>query len=140
MARTKKAKKTNRDHYGLPIYESPDGHEYAVGTQAEAHEAAKQNAKESLWAFRASYIIGFLPIDGRAAEVAEKGIETMQEKLSEDAQPIIELLLGDKLDRFLDRAVRDDGAGHFLNGYDGEEYDSDDIDGLPKGKLAFRVD
>jgi hypothetical protein len=133
-----RAKKLKYDHYGLAMYETEDG-EFAVGTDAQADKAARDAAYDSLWAFRASYIVGYLPIDGRAATAAEKAITKVQEDLCEDAGPIIELLLGDKLESFLQQAVNDDGRGHFLAGYDFEEVDSDSIKGLPKGKVAFRT-
>lgn len=131
--------KRSWDHYGLPVYVADDGNEYAVGTDKQATKAALEAAYQSLWAFRSSYIISHLNISGRAADVAEKALEKMQGELSEDAGPIIELLLGSKLKRFLRDAVDTDGRGHFLNGWDSEEYDSDDIPGLPSGKYAYRI-
>ena len=130
--------KKNYDVYGLAVYVADDGNEYAVGTDKQANKAAYEAAYQSLWAFRPSYILGHLPISGRAAELAEIALENMQSNLSEDAAPIIELLLGKKLRSFLVDAIDADGRGHFLNQYDGEEYDSDDIPGLPRGKFAYR--
>lgn len=130
------ATKKSYDHYGLAIYETEEG-EFAVGTHAQAMKAARANILDSLWAFNSDFIARFAGLDDRAAAAVRK----MQEDMSEDANEIVKRLIGGpgKLNKFVAEAIRADGLGHFLSGYDGEERRSDDIEGLPKGKLAFRI-
>ncbi len=128
--------KLSYDHYGLPIYEADDGHEYAVGTHAQATKAAKVNILDSLWAFNADFIARFADLDDETA----KGLRKMQEEMSENANPLVRRIIGEKnLTKFVSEAISADGLGHFLSPYDGQERDSGDIPGLPKGKLAFRT-
>jgi hypothetical protein len=130
------AERLSYDHYGLPIFKADDGHEYAVGTLAQANRAAKADILDSLWAFNSDFIARFAGLDDRAASAVRK----MQEEMSEDANEIVRRLIGEKnLNRFVREAIAADGLGHFLSPYDGQERDSSDIPGLPKGKLAFRV-
>jgi hypothetical protein len=92
--------------------------EYYVLTDKEAKKMAEDDARDSLWAFTASYICNYIGItDTRQIDAIEK----MQEKLCEDAGPIIERLLGADLEHFIRNAVAEDGRGHFIASYDGEE-------------------
>lgn len=113
-----------------------DGEEYAVAdTDEEADTAAVLAAGSMLWAFRSSFIAGFLNLSDDQA----KAIGFMQEKLCEDADAIIALLLGTRLDEFLADAIGLDGRGHFLSGYDGEEIDGEEISPAFKGKYLYRT-
>ena len=128
--------KTDREHWGLPVV-IVDDTEYAVADNDEqAQKAAIEAARDSLWAFQSSYIASELGLLVRHAEAIAK----MQEKLCEDAQPIIELLLGDKADAFLAGAVDTDGRGHFLSPYDSGERDGEDVTPALEGKLLYRLD
>jgi len=130
------AKKLTYDYYGLPIYETEDRHEYAVGTDAQATKAAREYILDSLWAFRTEFIVSAAKLDDKAI----KSIRDMQEKMSEDANPLIRRLIGEQnLSRFVREAISADGRGHFLASYDGHEQRSNDIEGLPRGKIAFRI-
>jgi hypothetical protein len=90
--------------------------EYLVLTDWEADEMAKEQILDSLWAFNASFIVAHAK-DGIDCE---ETIQLVQEKLCEDATPLIRALLKDE-DRFIQDAIAADGRGHFLSGYDGEE-------------------
>jgi len=130
------AKKLSYDHWGLAVYETEDGREWAVGTESQANKAAKENVLESLWAFRTDYIARAVGL----TDQEERGLQAMQEKLSEDANAIVRRIIGERnLDRFVRYAIDSDGRGHFLSPYDGEEHSSDEIEGLPRGKLAYRI-
>lgn len=123
------------EHYGLRVVKV-DGEEYAVAdTDAQAETAAIEAARSSLWAFNASFIGSFLGLSDDQA----KAIGVMQEKLYEDADTIIELLLGTRLGDFLSDAVATDGRGHFLNNYDGEEVDGEDVSPAFEGKYLYRI-
>lgn len=120
-------------HYGLDVYEADGGHEYAVGTDKQADKAAREYVRETLWAFRTSFLARFVP-EG----VGEDILSIVQEKC-ESSNEAIARLVGDKLGDLIDEAIQSDGRGHLLSPYDGNEIDSDDIDGLPSGKVAYRL-
>ena len=130
--------KQSYSHYGLPVVLIPGEGEYAVAeNEAAAQAAANESARDSLWAFNSSFIARFLELNTDQA----KAIEEMQRKLCEDAQPIIELLIGDRRHEFLTEAVDADGRGHFLSPYDSEEVDGEDVSPCPSlaGKLLYRI-
>ena len=110
------------DHYGLKMYEA-EGKDWAVGTDEEADEACKQYIEQSVWAFKASFILSHceLPCE------LEDAIEAFQQEKCEGANDAI-LALIDKcgsLDDFTQEAIRADGRGHFLSSYDGEEQEEE---------------
>ena len=126
--------KTEYKHYGLDVYEI-EGKEYIVGSMKECMEAAGEYIKESLWAFTSSFIGEFLNLNVRQV----KALEKMNASLCEDANDIMLALIGSRIDEFIEEAIAADGIGHFLSTYDGVELDSSDVNGLPEGKLAFRI-
>lgn len=93
--------------------------EYRVLTDDEADEAAAAAASESLWAFNVSFLSRYVPAlrESRAAKAWEK----VAGELCEDAAPLVEALLGDRLAEAMRDAISEDGRGHFLSSYDGEE-------------------
>ena len=95
-----------------------EGGEFLVLTDDEADEKAKQEIKESLWAFNASFI-AFHTKNG-LDDAAEKALAEMQGRLCESANPIVEALIED-MDHFISDAIMSDGRGHFISRYDGEE-------------------
>jgi len=150
------AKRTKRSyrHYGLTVYEFYDGTVWVVGDDGDksrdargrtrVDRAARRVVINDLWAFRTEFIAAFLTSRVKHfARTRESDIIAMlkpaQEKLCEDAGPIVRALLGRSLSKFVDEALRADGRGRFLSSYDGEERDSDDVPGLPRGKVAFRL-
>lgn len=92
---------------------------YLVLTDEEASERADAAVRDSLWAFNVSFLSDYVPALRDAA--AAKAWQEMQGKLCENAGPLAEALLGDKLDDAVAGAVTADGRGHFLSGYDGAE-------------------
>jgi hypothetical protein len=128
------ATKLGWKHYGLDVYEV-DGEEWAVGTDAQATRAAREDILDHLWAFNASFIGRLVGL----TDAEEKALEKMQRDLSEDANALVRRIVGERnIDKLVREAIREDGRGHFLSGYDGEERESDEIEGLPKGKFAYR--
>lgn len=123
------------DVHGLPAVKV-DGAEYIVAeTDDQAQRAAIEAARDSLWAFNTEFIGGFLGWDTRTIDAIKK----VQAELCEDAQPVIEQMLGDKVDEFLSDAVDADGRGHFLSPYDGEEQDGEDVSPALEGKIVYRT-
>lgn len=124
-------------HFGLDVY-SYDGAEYAVADDDDqADEAAAEYIMDGLWAFRAKFIASHCPVglDSKCIEA----IEEMQSKLCESCSPIIQALLGNNLDSFIDAAIETEGRGHFLSSQDGEENNGQDIYDGWDGKLVYRI-
>jgi hypothetical protein len=118
------------EHHGLVVYEI-EGQEYALGTDQEADAAARDYIEESLWAFNAEFILSCCGLDLSGAE----SLRHMQEKACEGAQDFIASLIEKTcgLDYFVERATNEDGRGHFLARYDGEEIE------LPNNFFAYRI-
>ena len=106
-----------RDHYGLAVYEL-NGREYAVGTDEEADEAAAEAIRGSVWAFNASFILGYcgLPLE------LEEAIKAFQGDKCERANDAL-LALIEKwgFEAFAEQAISADGRAYFLNTYNGNE-------------------
>lgn len=115
------------DHYDLTVY-NVDGSEYAIGTDDEADFAVANYIKESAWTFNADFL-------AQQTDLPEEIYRAMQDKCegSNDAvSKLIEKTCG--WDRFIFEAVKADGRGHFLSGYDGKEIE---ISAEDSGKVAF---
>jgi len=99
-----------------------EGKTFLVLTDEEADEAARDAVRDSLWACNASFLSSYIPAlrDARASKAWQK----MVGELCEDAGPLVEAMLGNRLEECLDDAVSLDGRGHFLAGYDSEESDA----------------
>lgn len=90
--------------------------EYLVLTDEEADERAKEAILDSVWAFNPSFLRCHMGLPGEGEEM----LKCMQEKKCEDANATFRAMLKDE-DHFVEDAIRADGRGHFLAGYDGEE-------------------
>jgi hypothetical protein len=96
-------------------YVKIDGMEYRVLTEEEAKEAGADYVRETLWAFRPSFL------------ASETGIDEMVFDLlvshSEDANDALRAIIVGScgLDNFIENAVCEDGRGSFLSCYDGCE-------------------
>lgn len=97
--------------------------EYLVCTDEEADNAAEECIEESLWAFNSS----FLESHARHGITADD-FERLQDKC-ESANPAFKAMIGD-FQHFVDDAIRSDGRGHFISGYDGEENGVSTPDGM----------
>jgi hypothetical protein len=93
--------------------------EYLVVTDGEAYELAEEYIKESLWAFRPSFL-------AEHSKVSEDIFQALQEKCFEDANEVILNSIID-IDDLVYSAIRVEGIGHFLNSYDGEEESLNDL-------------
>jgi len=124
-------------HYGLDVYRF-NGEEYALADDDDAaDEAAAEAIMESLWAFETRFIARHCPV--ALDDNCIKALTEMQGKLCESCSPIIQALLGDNLDSFIDDAIEADGRGRFLSSQNGEEHDGQDIYPGWDGKLAYRI-
>ena len=109
------------DTYGLRTFEA-DGGEYAIGTNEECDEAAADYIRETVWAFQGWFIADHSP-EG----LTSQNIDALRGDSCEDANAALIALIeaGSGMADFIDAAIKADGRGHFLAGYDGEELESD---------------
>lgn len=109
--------------------------EYKVFTEEEADKATRESILESLWAFRAEFILHhtafYSESTDREDEAFCRALEELQQSICEGATPIIKALIED-LDKFVEDAIFADGRGHFLSTYDGDELDVGDF-------FAYRI-
>jgi len=86
-----------------------------------------ESQEHMLWAFNTGYIMNYLKEDIKAdlnsyyAEQMENSLAKMQERMCEGANGLIKGITNWE-DMILDGAS-EDGFGHYLNGYDGNEYE-----------------
>lgn len=95
--------------------------EYMVLTDKEADREASDYINDSVWAFNSNFIIqhsNALDYDDASKKVV-KAIQDQYENGNEAMKKLI-----DDMDKFVQDAIEADGRGHFLNTYDGEEYEA----------------
>ena len=97
-------------------FETDDGEEYLILTDEEADERCADYIRESIWAFNANFLAAHLK-DGIDQEV----IELIQSNGKCESNNSAILSLIDDLDHLIGDAIKCDGRGHFLAGYDGDE-------------------
>lgn len=98
--------------------------EFAVLTDEEANEAARECIEESVWAFNKS----FLDCHSDAiSELDNESFKVLQERCEASNKAIKAMI--DDFDHFVDDAISADGRGHFLSHYDGEEHEETDNEG-----------
>lgn len=104
--------------------------EYKVYTEEEADKAAREEILETLWAFNPEFILYHTDFYNHSTDREDDefvaGLSKLQGSLCESANPIVKALIVD-LDHFVSQAIREDGRGHFLSHYDGEEVESGDF-------------
>ena len=102
--------------------------EYLVLTEEEADERAKEDILNSLWAFRASFIIEhcstYEDMDQWEYNSAVKSLEHAQGQECENLNPLVRALISN-IDEFVEDAIDADGRGHFISYYDGKENEQD---------------
>lgn len=110
-------KMEGQEYHGLNFYEV-NGEEWLVGIEEEADAAARSKAKDDAWATNPEFIARGTGID----EGAIRAIQTsMYENASEPIRKIIDATWDGGEDAFADELIEEDGRGHLLSGYDGEE-------------------
>lgn len=105
---------TNLFEYGVESY-------LVLGEQ-EVNEYIKERILNDLWAFNAEFILSHsrIEVDEHNEAKILKALKMVQEKLCEDATPLIRALLENE-EEFIEDAIDADGRGHFLSGYDSKE-------------------
>lgn len=92
------------------------GGEYLVLTDEEADQLAHDYIKDSLWAFKSSFLASY-------CDMPEEMFKAVQDKCESANDGILQCVerADGGLDGFVEEAISADGRGHFLNTYDGEE-------------------
>ena len=104
-------------HLGVDLDEAEsyiDDEDYLVLTNEEADDRVREEIEEMVWAFTPSFLQAHTGVTANA-------IEKIQE-LCEGANEPITAMIRD-FDWFVEDAVRCDGRGHFLAGYDHKEHE-----------------
>ncbi len=92
--------------------------EYLVCTDKEADKRTAEYIKDSVWAFNASFIANHSRMDYDSTITVVKALQDKCESANEPIKGLIK-----NMNKFVSDAIRDDGRGHFLNHYDGNEDD-----------------
>ena len=92
--------------------------EYLVLNDQEAQKRCEEDIKESIWAFRSSFISKHTGID-------EEIIKSVQEHCEGSNEMILRSIKD--LEKFIKDAILSDGRGHFISYYDGNEHEIDDL-------------
>ena len=100
-----------------------ESQEYMVLTDEEADEKTSESINDSVWAFNADFIIEHSEV--LDFDKASKTIVNTIGEMCENGNAAMKKLIDD-MDAFIEDAISADGRGHFLNTYDGEEYEQDD--------------
>lgn len=120
------------DHYGLTTFDES----YAIGTEEEADEAAKEYVKGILWAFNSDFILDQCKLPSSMKKAFDIWKTEECESCNDDLEDIIDRLCG--IDDFVDAAVSSDGRGSFLGTYSGDE-DEINSDLLGEVYYVYRI-
>lgn len=102
--------------WGLPIIRIDDNSYAVAASEEEANQAVAEHIKSYICYFRPSFI----------AEHSDIPVEIFEALAEKDFdKPDVYLQLIHDFDDFVNDAIDADGRGHFLNIWDGEEYEID---------------
>lgn len=117
---------SNETLYQLPVIEYDDC-EYVIAMNDEqADEACYEYIENTIWAFNPYFLEQMTDVPAEMFEAVQDKCESINEAL----QILVERTCG--MQDFVDQAIAEDGRGHFLSGYDGEEIE------LECGAFAYR--
>ena len=104
--------------------------EFLVLTDDEADEKAKEEIRQSLWAFNPEFILKHTKAYENTTDYEDEAIiealKEVQGRICEGANELVYALIND-FGEFCEDAIDEDGRGHFLSYYDGKEYESDNF-------------
>jgi hypothetical protein len=118
------------DYYGLDVW-SIAGADYAVGTDEDCDTAAAAYISDSVWAFNADWLCNFLDLPDELAHAIASWQKRESESANEGLLKLVQRL--SSVTDLCDVACREDGRGHFLSPYDGDEIE------LADNCYAYRV-
>jgi len=93
------------------------GGEYLILTDEEADEAVKESILSSVEYFNPDWVSYYTSIDD------EEAIRAIQDTRNANETLISLMKAENRLEDFIEDSVSADGRGHFLNTYDGSEYE-----------------
>ena len=103
--------------------------EYLVLTDDEADKKAKEEIRQTLWAFNPDFILKHTKAYENTTDYEDeaiiKALGEVQSRICDSANELVYALIND-FDEFCEDAIYSDGRGHFLSYYDGEEHKSGD--------------
>jgi len=102
-----------------------DHGEFMVLTEEEADDAAHNSICDSVWAFVSWFLADHMP-DGLTSEDVDRLRGDSCEGINDAFLALIKA--GSGVGEFVEDAVSQDGRGHFLSSYDGEEHEVE-VDG-----------
>lgn len=91
---------------------------YLVLTEEEAEEKAIEYIRESLWAFNAEFLAG----ETGLPEEVFTALQPQCEGANGAIAAVVEQCVDGGIEAFAQEAISADGVAHFLNTYDGNEY------------------
>ncbi|RPJ74276.1 MAG: hypothetical protein EHM20_10870 [Alphaproteobacteria bacterium] len=98
---------------------NPHRKDWLMLTPDEAEDIATKAVKSRLWEGNPKFLLDFL---GAYTTNADKAITRMQIAMGADCNDLIILLLGDKIDKFIDHVIDTEGRGPHLSKYDNKEH------------------
>lgn len=122
-------------HYGLTIYDFPDGASWAVGSDTAVCDAAMLKVKETLYTTELVHLRRFISVTNGEIDC----VEDMVDRWGSATNGILKLLLGSKIDDYVNHYLSAHGLAPILGEYDGSEWISDSVQGLPAGFYAYRL-
>jgi hypothetical protein len=115
------------EHSGDGVFETGN-QEWLVLTDDEATDRARTEIENSLWTFRTAFLRTHSKALAALDSLSMRAWEKIIGDSCESANPIVRALIDD-FDHFVADAIKADGRGHFLAGYDGEERELRTADG-----------
>jgi hypothetical protein len=103
------------------LFDAPGG-EYLVLTDSESDAKCEEYIQDSLWAFRSEFLISYI-----SGDINPKDLRSIQEQSCEGCNDLIFALVKDRFEDLVSDAIGADGRGHFMNTYDGHEYQQNDF-------------
>lgn len=118
------AEEIQAETYRDNLFRTPDA-EYLVLTDREATAEAENDISNTLWAFRADFILEVCNLT--LTSDAVKSLEAMQCKCCESCNEFIRAIIDGTcgIEYFCDDAILADGRGHFISQYNGVENEQD---------------
>jgi hypothetical protein len=94
---------------------------YLVCTDEEADDRCKEYILDTLWAFNTSFIKNYIDTKTDYNEKSLCKCLVALQDLCEASNYLTKLLVGNRIDEFIDDAISTDRRSHYLASYDGEE-------------------
>lgn len=125
-----------QNYFGLDVYEFPDGVAWAIADNVTAFQAAKSKLESQVHLTDLYRLRNYIPFLREDIPM----LEHLADNYGSKSAHIFQTILGGYFKSYIEDEVLRRGCGSVLANYDGLEYRSDSITGLPKGFYAYRID